>query len=185
MDFVSGHIGRERDIYKLFSATFTASEGAEEGELIGKFVNELMEKTPDEDLFVFSAYVDGNLVGSIFFSRLNYERDSRTVFILSPVAVKTTQQKKGIGKKLIAFGLNELRRNGIDIAITYGDPNYYLKLGFRQITKKFDQAPLELNYPEGWLAQSLAEGGMEPLGYCQLSEQQASKSWVRLIFMHQ
>ncbi len=42
MDFVSGYIGRERDIYELFLATFTASEGADEGEVIGKFVVDLM-----------------------------------------------------------------------------------------------------------------------------------------------
>jgi len=163
MDFVSGHIGRERDIYELFSTTFTASEGADEGEVIGKFVVDLMETTPEKDLFVFSTYEGNSLVGSIFFSRLNYEQDNRTVFILSPVAVKTNSQKKGIGQKLIAFGLDELRRRAIDIAITYGDPNYYSKVGFWHITEEIAQAPLKMSQPDGWLAQSLTGKDMEPL----------------------
>jgi len=163
MDFVSGHIGRERDIYKLFSATFTASECADEGEVIGKLVVDLMETTPEKDLFVFSAYEGNSLVGGIFFSRLNYEQDNRTVFILSPVAVKTNSQKKGIGQKLIAFGLDKLRQRAIDFAITYGDPNYYSKVGFRQITEEFAQAPVMLSQPHGWLAQSLTKKDMVPL----------------------
>ncbi len=163
MDFAYGHIGRERDIYELFSTTFTASEGADEGEIIGKFVVDLMETTPQKDLFVFSAYEGNSLVGSIFFSRLSYEQDNRTVFVLSPVAVKTNSQKKGIGQKLIAFGLDELRRKAIDIALTYGDPNYYSKVGFQQISEEIAQAPLKLSQPHGWLAQSLTEKDIVPL----------------------
>jgi len=163
MDFVSGHIGRERDIFELFSATFTVSEGADEGEIIGKFVDDLMTTTAKKDLFAFSAYDNGSLVGGAFFSRLNYEQDGRKVFILSPMAVKTDRQKNGIGQKLIAFGLDELRGKGVDVAITYGDPNYYSKIGFREITEDTAQAPFDLSQPEGWLAQSLTERDLEPL----------------------
>ncbi|MEX3007682.1 GNAT family N-acetyltransferase [Hoeflea sp. TYP-13] len=163
MEFFSGHIGREREISGLFSATFTASEGAEEGKIIGRLVDELMETTPDQDLLVFSAYDDQTLVGCIFFSRLNYEQDDRTVFILSPVAVKTDRQRKGVGQKLIAYGLDELRQKGIDIAVTYGDPNYYSRVGFRPITEEFAQAPLKLNQPHGWLGLSLSGMEQEPL----------------------
>ncbi len=157
MEFISGHVGREQEISQLFAATFSDSEGAEEGNIIRLLVDDLMETTPHQDLFVFSAYDDQVFVGCIFFSRLNYEQDDRTVFILSPVAVKTDQQKKGVGQKLIAYGLNELCHRGIDIAVTYGDPDYYSKVGFRQITEEFAQAPLKLNHPHGWLGQSLSE----------------------------
>lgn len=169
MNLTTGHIGRERDIYEFFLAAFTASEGAEEGHTIGHFVNEMMEKTPSEDMLVYSAYESNLLLGCIFFSRLKYEQDSRTVFILSPVAVQPNQQGKGIGQKLISFGLNELRSKGIDIAITYGDPNYYSKTGFQQISDKEAQPPLKLSFPEGWLAQSLTDKRFKQLlgpSYC-------------------
>lgn len=163
MELFSGHIGREKEISGLFSATFTASEGADEGKIIGELAKNLIETTPNEDLFVFSGYDDQSLIGSILFSRLTYEQDDHTVFILSPVAIRTDQQKKGMGQKLIAFGLNELRQKGIDIALTYGDPNFYSKVGFHPITEEFAQAPLELSYPHGWLGQSLSGEDMEPL----------------------
>ncbi|MEM7634662.1 MAG: N-acetyltransferase [Pseudomonadota bacterium] len=163
MEFFSGHISREQEICELFSTTFAASEGADEGKTIGRLANDLMDTTPTQDLFVFSAYDGQSLIGCIFFSRLSYDQDDRTVFLLSPVAVKTDQQNKGFGQKLLAFGLDQLRRKGVDIAITYGDPNYYRKVGFRQITEEFAQAPVKLNQPLGWLGQSLTKKDMVPL----------------------
>lgn len=156
MDFHSGFSGREQDILDLFTSTFSASESAEEGALIGKFVTDLMEQTPAKDLVVWSAYDAETLLGCIFFSRLTFEQDERTAFILSPVAVKTDHQKTGIGQKLIARGLNELRQAGVDYVFTYGDPNYYSKTGFGQITEAFAKAPLKLSHPHGWLGQSLS-----------------------------
>jgi len=171
LNLISGYTGCERDIHELFLETFTASEGTEEGKTIGSFVNDMMEKTPSNDLLVYSAYEGSLLLGCIFFSRLEYEQDNRTVFILSPVAVKPNQQGKGIGQKLISFGLNELRGNGVDIAMTYGDPSYYSKTGFRQIAEDIAKAPQKLSYPEGWLAQSFTEKDIKPLvGACRCVE---------------
>ena len=109
MEYFSGHIGRKQEIFDFFSATFTDSDGAEEGKTIGQLVDDLMETTPTQDLFVFSAYDGQSFIGCIFFSRLNFEQDDRVVFILSPVAVKPDRQKKGVGQQLIAYGLDELR----------------------------------------------------------------------------
>jgi len=164
LNFTSGYTGCEHDIYELFLKTFTASEGTDEGQTIGSFVNEMMEKTSSDDLFVYSAYEGNALLGCIFFSRLEYAQDSRTVYILSPVAVKSNQQSKGIGQKLISFGLNELRGKGVDIAMTCGDPNYYSKTGFQQITEDIAKAPQKLSYPEGWLAQALTERDIKATG---------------------
>ena len=52
---------------------------------------------------------------------------------------------------------------------TYGDPNYYSKVGFKPITEKLIKAPLKLSYPEGWLAQSLVSDEIQPItgnSYC-------------------
>ncbi len=161
MDFCAGHASRESDIYKLFVETFSASEGPDEGAIIGDLVQGLMKTTPSKDLFVWSAYRDDELVGCIFFSRLTFKRDARTVFIMSPVAVKTGRQRSGVGQGLIVRGLADLRQRGVDFVTTYGDPNYYSKTGFRQITEEFAQAPLTLSFPQGWLGQSLLSTGME------------------------
>lgn len=163
MEFISGHNGREHEIRELFLTTFTTSEGVNEGKVIERFVTDLIETTDDRDLFSFSAYEASMLVGCIFFSRLTYMDDKRTVFIMSPVAVRTSRQNRGIGKKLIAFGLDRLRLNGIDVVFTYGDPNFYSRVGFRHVTESLARAPFGLTQPEGWLAQSLTKAELETL----------------------
>jgi predicted N-acetyltransferase YhbS len=41
------------------------------------------------------------------------------------------------------------------LVFTYGDPAFYSKTGFEQITEQIVEAPFPLSQPEGWLAQSL------------------------------
>ncbi|WP_424928819.1 GNAT family N-acetyltransferase [Amaricoccus tamworthensis] len=162
MDIRSGHTGLEQDITEVFTETFTASEGPDEGRAVGTLAANLMKTTPPEDLHVFTAHNGDGLTACIMFSRLTYPEDTRTVFILSPVAVRPDHQKTGIGTKLITHGLDTLRRNGTDYVTTYGDPDYYIRTGFRQITTDFAAPPLPLSQPIGWLGQSLTGSG-DPL----------------------
>ncbi|MBX2830269.1 MAG: N-acetyltransferase [Rhodospirillales bacterium] len=142
-------------IVDLFADTFSDSEGADEGQLIGGLARDLMVKTPNDDLMVFSAFEDKVLLGTIMFSRLIFLEDLREMFILSPVAVARHHQGKGVGTGLLNYGLQELRALGIDIVLTYGDPNYYARVGFTQVDPQSVQPPLPLSQPEGWLGQSL------------------------------
>jgi putative acetyltransferase len=75
--------------------------------------------------------------------------------MLAPVAVRKEHQGKGVGQALITFGLDELKNRSVDVAITYGDPSYYSKVGFQALPESVIQAPLKLSMPEGWLGQSL------------------------------
>lgn len=163
MELSAGFKGREQEIIDLFTATFTASEGADEGVLIGDLVRNLLGGTAEQDLFVFTAVEAGVIAGGIASSRLTYEHDDRTVFVLAPLAVATEFQGKGIGQRLLTHCLTALRNAGVDIAVTYGDPDYYSKVGFTQITEAFAPAPFKLNHPEGWLGQSLTNREMTPL----------------------
>jgi len=163
MKFATGPEGREQAIIDLYAAAFSSSEGEAEGKLIGDLVRTLLSTTPERDLFVFTAEKDGAIVGSICFSRLSYDQDERTVFILSPVGVAPEYQGKGVGKALLEHGLQALGKLQIEVCVTYGDPKYYSKVGFRQITQRFAQAPFDLKHPEGWLAQSLTDVELTPL----------------------
>jgi len=162
MDFSADYNSRETGIITLFKATFAASEGANEGDLVGGLARDLLTTTPDDDLRVFLAEDGGALIGCIIFSRLRYEEDDRIVFLLSPVAVATAHQRKGVGQALLRHGLDALRAENVDVAITYGDPAYYGKVGFEAITEEIAKAPCPLSMPHGWLALSLT-GALTPL----------------------
>ena len=160
MDHVTGIGDRADRIVALFKHTFTASEGADEGRLIGTLSKRLIETTPDDDIIVVSAEDSDGLAGAIMFTRMSYD-DPRQVFLLAPVAVATARQGKGIGQALIAHGLDQLRARGIDIAVTYGDPAFYGRVGFHPVTEQVVAAPFSLSMPHGWQAQSLTTA---PLG---------------------
>lgn len=163
IEFSESYADKIDDIVALFGATFAASEGDEEGELIAGLARDLLENTNQADIEVFMACGESALVGCIMFTRLHYAEDERDVVLLAPVAVATHQQRGGIGQALIKHGLAAMRQKGADVAITYGDPAYYGKFGFRQISTRDAAAPMELNYPHGWMAKPLTQDTFEPL----------------------
>ena len=166
MDFRRHTHTDSQAIVSLFTFVFGTSEGEAEGTLIGQLAKDLLEKTDEHDLYCFVAVDDDQIVGSIFFSRLNFEHDIES-FILGPVAVQSDHQGKGIGQALINYGLCELKHQGVTVALTYGDPRFYQKVGFRPISPETIRAPFALSQPEGWLGQSLSGDSIETLsGKC-------------------
>jgi putative acetyltransferase len=156
------------EIKQLFTTVFTASEGQSEGQVIGSLVSDLVSSTNAGDLHGFVATKHGEIIGSIFFSRITFD-SSVSAFILSPVAIRTDHQRKGIGQKLINFGINYLKENNVELVFTYGDLSFYSKVGFNLITEEVIKAPLQLTYPEGWLGQSLVGSEIHPVvgnSYC-------------------
>ncbi len=141
-------------VIELFENVFTESESKEEGKLIASLVSDLINTTNKDDLLGFVAVLEGKIIGSIFFSRLMLPND-KAAFILSPVAVASEHQGKGVGQKLINFGLGHLKSLNVDLVFTYGDPDFYSKVGFEQVRESIVKAPFKLSHPEGWLAQSL------------------------------
>lgn len=167
MDYILGTAGREPEIVALFKAVFAASEGPEEGAVIAGFLDRLLAETPADDIRVFTAWEDAartaGPVGGVAFTRLRYAGDDRTVFILSPMAVATERQGTGIGQALIRHGLAALRDEGVDIAITYGDPAFYGRVGFAPVSVQTAPPPLPLSFPNGWIWQSLTGKPLTPL----------------------
>ena len=157
------------EIKKLFTETFSDSEGQSEGNLIGNLTYELMTGTDINDLYGFVAAENEKIVGGIFFSRLTFENEINA-FILSPVAIHPDYQGKGVGQKLINSGIDHLKENGVALVFTYGDPGFYSKVGFNLISENnIVKAPFKLTQPEGWLGQSLVSDEIEPIAgssYC-------------------
>lgn len=151
------------EIKSLFTTVFSDSEGQSEGILIGNLAYELMTETDRKDLYGFVAIEDIKIIGCIFFSRLSFESDI-CAFILSPVAVHTEHQGKGIGQQLIKYGIMRLKDEGVELVMTYGDPDFYSKVGFKPVEEEIVKAPLPLTYPGGWLGQSLVSNSIDPIG---------------------
>jgi len=157
-------------IVQLFTSVFAASEGDAEGVLIGRLAEALFATTDTRDLVNLVAVDDGSVVASLFFSRLDFGDESE-VFILGPVAVQRDRQRGGIGRALITHGLTDLASRDVQAVLTYGDPKFYGKVGFRPLSPTVIKPPFELSQPEGWLGQSLAEQAIESLsGQCRCVE---------------
>ena len=149
-----------------FASVFAKSEGEAEGKLVGQLAKDLFKKTDEPDLYCFIAVDKEQIVGSIIFSRLEFEKDIES-FILAPVAVHSDHQGQGIGQALINHGLSELKSRGVSVVLTYGDPRFYNKVGFHPISPETIKSPYELSQPEGWLGQSLSGDVIETLsGQC-------------------
>lgn len=150
---------KQKELEELFTCVFTSSEGEKEGELIGNLSSQLASNVDNSDIICFGVCENDTLIGSIFFTRLQFSAPIQ-VYMLAPVAVSTEHQGKGIGQALINYGLIELKERSANVAVTYGDPYFYSKVGFQALSENVIQAPLKLSMPFGWLGQSLT---VEPI----------------------
>lgn len=163
MHFASETEGIAAQIGALFEDSFSASEGAEEGRVLKTLVSGLMTQVAPADLRVFLAIENDVILGVVFFSRMRFEQDPRTVFILSPAAVSPPAQGQGVGQHLVSHALSKLHAEGVDIVLTYGDIAFYSKTGFQHIAAADVPPPQPLSFPEGWLGQVLGDAPFAPL----------------------
>jgi putative acetyltransferase len=110
-------------IYAVNSAAFGRAEEAD-----------LVDKLHAEGAVLASivAELEGRVAGHALFSRMFVETAEGRVsaVALAPVAVLPEYQRRGIGGKLIRYGLELLRRRGERIVIVLGWPEYYPRFGF-------------------------------------------------------
>ena len=157
----------EAEVVELFRRTFTASEGESEGAIVGGLAEALLTTTGKADLYGFASQSGEQIRAAALFSKLAYSQDARSVFILSPMAVAPEFQGKGHGQALITHALSHLRNTGVDVAITYGDPAFYGKLGFKPLDPARVAPPHPLSLPIGWIGQSLNGKDLGPVnGSC-------------------
>jgi len=77
---------------------------------------------------------DGCLIGHIAFSPVTISDGTQNWYGLGPVSVLPEHQRKGIGKALIQEGLSRLKNLGAQGCCLVGHPDYYRKLGFKNIS---------------------------------------------------
>jgi putative acetyltransferase len=76
--------------------------------------------------------IDEVVVGHAMFSPVTPYRRPAAVAArgLAPVSVAPSWQRCGIGSRLIAAGLEQLRAAGTRLVVVLGDPSYYSRFGF-------------------------------------------------------
>lgn len=140
------------EVIDLFKRVFSDSEGESEGEMIGQLVGDLL--TDKSRLISYIVTKNDEIIACICLSELLLS-SKESAFLLSPVAVTTKEQGKGLGQRLINHAINQLKLSGLDFIFTYGDPDFYSRVGFEAIDEASVHAPFSLSYAHGWLAQSL------------------------------
>ena len=140
---------------ELIRISFRQSDGEAEAHAVSGLVARYFERFPRTDLMGFGAFDGDALIGCVFFSQLQFPESEASVFLLSPMAVHPDFQGKGIGQNLIHFAHHDLRQNGVQLVLTYGDPAFYSKTGYQPVTVSALAAPHSLSMPQGWIAQSL------------------------------
>lgn len=94
----------------------------------------LIDALREDGLFLRSAVAElhGAVVGHVLFSRVWIDTADGAIdtVALAPVSVLPACQRKGVGDRLIRFGLDALRNDGERIVLVVGHPPYYPRFGF-------------------------------------------------------
>lgn len=157
LEIHEGFAGKAERMIALFGEVFSDAEGPEEGKAVATLVASMAALGPEAGLRPFTAWQGDMLVGGVVFSPLRDAQGAHRIMLLSPMAIATAQQGKGIGQALIRHALARLAAEGTQIAVTYGDPAFYGRTGFVAVTTATLPAPHRLSQPEGWIAQSLTD----------------------------
>jgi predicted N-acetyltransferase YhbS len=131
--------------------------GQPEGEAVSQLAIDLLQDETARPILSLVAEQDNEIIGNVIFSSVNIEGvEGVSAYILAPLAVSRVAQKSGIGTQLINKGLETLKERGAEIVLVYGDPNYYMRTGFKADHNL--KPPHKLKYPdEAWMAQELVE----------------------------
>ncbi len=127
-----------------------------------ELVRALLADPTSEPALSLLAFDGDRAVGHILFTatRLDGGEGAATSAILAPLAVVPDAQKRGIGGKLIARGLELLRDAGVDLVFVLGWPGYYPRHGFAPAGRH----GLHASYPildknaDAWMVQELRPG---------------------------
>jgi putative acetyltransferase len=123
---------KSSDIGMITEVTVAAFKMLEISHRMEQFIIEALRAAKALSLSLV-AELDGRVIGHIAFSPVTISDGTRNWYGLGPVSVLPEYQRKGIGKALIKEGLSRLRDRNAQGCCLVGHPDYYMKLGFRNI----------------------------------------------------
>ena len=106
------------------------------------------------------AALDGEIVGHIVFSPVSLMTQAGIVdaISLAPMAVVPSQQRRGIGSRLVEEGLQVCRKRGHRIVVVLGHPDFYSRFGFSSKLATLLESPF--GGGEAWMALELVPGSL-------------------------
>lgn len=129
-----------------------------EGETVASLAADLLAEETVPETFSLVAETDAMIVGHISFSPVSdADADRFLGYILSPLAVHPSFQRRRVGTNLIEKGIERLSEFAVDIVFVYGDPQYYGRFGFRCDNALAYVPPYKLQFPLGWQSKTLAD----------------------------
>lgn len=139
--------------------------GEEDGPVITKLVNDLVEDETANPLLSLVAVQNSKIVGHILFTNATLTQTSHSVSaqLLAPLAVLPNAQNQGIGTQLIKEGLRQLKESGVELVFVLGHPDYYPRCGFVTAGVVGLQAPYPIPKIDSgaWMVQELKESVIE------------------------
>jgi len=121
----------------------------------------------DDNSFVreldYVAEIEGKIIGSIVYAKAKVIDDSgvdHDVLTFGPISVLPEYQRKGVGRKLIAYTIERAKELGYCAILIYGDPDIYSKLGFVN-AEYFGIATDDNMYATALQAMELCPGSLE------------------------
>lgn len=143
-------------IHQIHWSAFPESER----ESVSRLAVDLLAETSTPPVISLVAEVEGDAVGHVAFSPVTSADDQAFLgWLLSPVAVRPSHQKQAVGSQLIVYGMQQLSDADGEVALVYGDPEYYGRFGFSAEVAEPYVAPYELEYPFGWQGLLINERG--------------------------
>lgn len=140
------------DVRRIHASAFPESDSARVSTLAAEL---LFDQTLPQTISLI-AETEGAAVGHAAFSPVRLAGNPNVrAYILAPLGVKPDHQKRGIGSKLVEYGLRRLSIMKVNVVLVYGDPRYYSSFGFNADAARQYTPPYPLQYPFGWQALTL------------------------------
>lgn len=102
------------------------------------------------------------IVGQIFYTRATLTAESgevKEILTFGPLAVEPTQQRRGIGKQLIAESFAAAQVLGYEAVVIFGSPANYVSSGFVSCRKHQVTTP-DGRYPAAMMVRELVSGAL-------------------------
>lgn len=117
------------------------------------------------ELSIVAEDVTGQIIGHILLTRISIVdgANAEDSLAMAPVSVLPTNQKQGIGSRLIRTALAKAKELGYGSVIVLGHPDFYPRFGFRKASEWGIRPPFDVP-DNAFMALELQKGSLRNVG---------------------